>query len=437
MFADRSTARRVAATIVVRLCVVALLGLSSVLTARGLNPSGRGTYGLVVAVAWIAAALGHLSIEQANVLRWQRGDDPRAIASTSFVLGLAGGGVAALVGWFAIDLFAHDSFSASDRRLIALVLPGVPLYILGGYLVGLHVLSDRLPRVNVARLVTAASQLVALAVLWRTDHLNVTTAVAVWVATLAALPVVLLAPGLSIRLRHVSRRLMSSLLRTGLKYHVGMAALFLLRRVDIVLLNAYVNRREVGLYAVAVVLAELLFVPSESIAQAVLPRQVRSSLEEAAVYSARVVRVNTIVALTAAAGLAALSPFLVRVAYGAEYAGSVVPLLALLPGVVAVGFTRPITAILVRLDRPFVVSLICVGALVFNVALNLALIPALGVTGAAIASSLAYGLQAIAYTAWVLRSTPLELADLRPRRADFALFAALLRRSPVETPAAP
>ena len=437
MTTEGSTARRVAATVLVRLCVVALLGLSSVLTARGLNPSGRGTYGLVLAVAWIAAALGHLSIEQANVLRWQRGDDRRAIASTSVTLGLAGGIAAAVVGWFAVDAFAHDSFSASDRRLIALVLPAVPLYILGGYLVGLHVLDDRLRRVNVARLVAAASQLAALSVLWLTDELTVATAVATWVATLAALPVVLLVPGLSIRLRHVSRRLASSLLRTGLKYHVGMAALFLLRRVDIVILSAYVSRREVGLYAVAVVLAELLFVPSESIAQAVLPRQVRGSLEDAAVYSARVVRVNTFVALTAAAGLAAVSPLLIRVAYGAEYTDSVVLLAALLPGVVAVGFTRPITALLVRLDRPFVVSTICVASLAFNVALNLALIPTLGAVGASIASSLAYLLQAGAYTAWVLRSTPLTLPDLWPRREDLRVFATLLRRSSVETPATP
>ena len=298
-------------------------------------------------------------------------------------------------------------------------------------------LADRLRRVNVVRLVTASSQLVLLAALWITGDLNVTTAVLVWVATLAAGPVLLLLPGLSVRPRYLSRQLAVSLLRTGLKYHLGMAALFLLRRVDTLMLNAQVSRRDVGLYVVAVVLAELVFLPGESIAQVVLPRQVAGTLEQAAAYTARIVRVNAIVGLAAGLVLAVASPLLIRLAYGSGYVGSIVPLLALLPGVITIGLTRPITAILVRLDRPFVVSLICILSLVLNVGLNLVLIPTLGVVGASIASSLAYGAQAVAYTRWLLRSTPLRLSELRPTRHDLMLFPALIRRSPIESPAAP
>ena len=430
-------ARRAAATVSVRFAVVTVLGVSSVLTARVLNPTGRGTYGLVIALSWIAAAVGHLSVEQANVLRWQRGDDRRALASTSFLLGLVGGSAAALLGWLAVTYFGAESFSDSDRRLIALVLPSVPLTIVSSYLVGLHVLADRLGRVNVVRLLTASLQLVMLACLWLTDALDVTTAVIVWIATLAVGPALLLFPGFSIRPRHVSRQVAASLLRTGLKYHLGMAALFLLRRVDILLLNAQVSRREVGLYAVAVLLAELVFLPGESIAQVILPRQVAGTLEAAVAYTARIVRVNAVVGVTAAVALAAVSPIVVWLAYGSHYFGSIPPLLALLPGVVAIGLTRPITAILVRLDRPFVVSLICVAALVLNVALNLVLIPALGVVGASIASSVAYAAQAFAYVRWLLRSTPLRLSELRPTRRDLTLFSALIRRTPIDAPAAP
>ena len=424
----RPPAVMAAATIAVRFAVVIALGLSSILTARALNPTGRGTYGLVIALSWIAAAVGHLSLEQANVLRWHHGDDRRGIASTSFVVGLAAGVVAASVAWLVVVSSGGSGLADHDQRLIALVLPSVPLNILGGYLVGLHVLAGHLGRVNVVRLATAVTQLVALAVLWWTDHLSVTAAVVVWVVTLAAGPVILLVPGLTIRLRFVSRRLAASLLRTGLRYHLGMAAVFLLRRVDVLLLNGQVSRREVGLYVAAVVLAELVFLPGESIAQLVLPRQVGGTLQQAAGYTARVVRVNAIVGLGAALGLALVSPLVVPLAYGSDYVGSIAPLLALLPGVVAVGLTRPITAILVRLDRPLVLSAICILALVLNVSLNLVLIPVLGVVGASVASSVAYAAQALAYTWWLLRETPLRLADLRPTRRDVILLATVVRR---------
>jgi O-antigen/teichoic acid export membrane protein len=344
--------------------------------------------------------------------------------------------VAAVVGWIAVTYLGAGSFSGHDRWLIVLVLPTVPLNILAGYLIGLHILGDRLARVNVVRLVTASAQLVVLALLWRTNHLNVTSALVVWIATLAVGSVVLLLPGLTIRPRYVSRKLAVSLLRTALKYHLGMVALFLLRRIDVVMLNALASRREVGLYVVAVLLAELLFLPSESIAQLVQPRQVAGTLDEAAAYTARIVRLNALVGLVAALVLAGASPFVIRLAFGADYIGSVVPLVALLPGVVAVGLVRPITTILVRLDRPFLVSLICIAALILNVALNLVLIPAFGVVGASLASSIAYAAQAFAYARWLLQRTPLRLSELLPTRSDLALLPALIRRAPVEMPAA-
>jgi O-antigen/teichoic acid export membrane protein len=432
-----AAARRAAWTIGVRVTAVAVLGASSILTARGLNPAGRGTYGLVIALSWIATAVGHLSIQQAIVLRWQRGDDRQAIASTSFFIGLLSGVAAAAAGWVAIAYLGIASLSTYDRRLVMLALPTVPLNILASYLGGLHVLAGRLTRMNWVRLIVAFAQLAVLGALWARGSLDVTSAVVVWVVTLSAGPVLLLIPGLSIRLGFSSRVVAASLLRTGLKYHVGMAALFLLRRVDTVLLAALATRREVGLYVVAVVLAELVFLPGESITQVILPRQVVGSLEDAAAYTARVVRVNALVGVGTALALAAASPFVVRIAYGHSYVGSVPLLLAILPGVVAVGLTRPITPILVRLDRPFVVSLICVAALMLNVALNLALIPILGALGASIASSVAYAAQAYAYTFWLLRSTSLRLSDLRPTRRDLELFEVLIRRAPIQTASAP
>jgi O-antigen/teichoic acid export membrane protein len=160
----------------------------------------------------------------------------------------------------------------------------------------------------------------------------------------------------------------------------------------------------------------------------VLPRQVTGTLEEAAAYTAGIFRVTAIVGLATAFGLALVSPVLIRIAYGDDYVGTIAPLLALLPGVIAVGLTRPITAILVRLDRPLFLSAICVVALALNVMLNLMLIPVLGVVGASVASSLAYAAQSLAYTWWVLRDTPLRLSELRPTRRDLMQLATLLRR---------
>lgn len=425
--AESTTAHRVAAALSARVLAVVILGLSSVLLARVLQPDGRGTFGVVVAFAAVAAIVGHLSIEQSVVLRWQLGDDRRALASTALLIGVVSGLLAAIGGWIIVSV-ATGAFSADDRALIVLVLPAIPLSIVSGYLIGLTVLDGRTGRVNVARTAAASCQLLVLVALWRFGWLTVASAVVVWVVALGALPVVVLTPGLSIRLRHVSSSAVRRLFRTGVQYHVGMVALFMLRRVDVFILNAWVDREQVGLYVVAVVVAELMFLPGESIAQVTLSRQVAGDLDQAADYTARVVRLNTIVGVCAAVALAILSPVIFRFGFGPTYSGSLPLLLWLLPGVVAIGLIRPVTVILVRLDRPFVVSLVCIGALAVDVALNLMLIPRVGVAGASIASSIAYIGQAAAYTVWLLHRTSLRPADLVPRWRDLGFALALIRR---------
>ena len=64
-----------------------------------------------------------------------------------------------------------------------------------------------------------------------------------------------------------------------------------------------------------------------------------------------------------------------------------------------------------------------------TLALNVALIPSLGASGAALASTLSYG-AATSFLVWAfVRRSELELAQLlRPTRADVSLAAALVRR---------
>jgi O-antigen/teichoic acid export membrane protein len=207
-------------------------------------------------------------------------------------------------------------------------------------------------------------------------------------------------------------------MHTGFRYHLGMAALFLLWRIDTFLLNAQASRHEVGLYVVAVTTAEALYLVTDSVAQVSLPRQLEGTLAEAAAFTARITRLNTLVATAAGLGIVALGPVLVPLVFGGDYGGSVGPLLALVPGVVALGLIRPITPILVRLNRPLRVSLFCSLALLLNVALNFALIPVAGAVGAATASSVAYAALAVAYVRWLISATSLELSELWPTRSD-------------------
>jgi len=412
-----SRLRKLVGTVSTRLVLALLATVGGVVTARVLQPEGRGTYAVVAAVATAALSLGHLSIEQANVFLWHRGEDRRALATNALSLGLVAGTVAAAAAWVVVEVLFPGAFPGIAVGSLVTALAAVPFGMAALYLYGLVVLDDRIGRQNAVRLSASALQVSAIVVLAAAGRLTPMTVVVIWAVT-TAVPVIGLLPGLGVRLRRLSFPLARRTLGTGSRYHLGMVAIFLLWRVDVFLLNALDDRVQVGLYAIAVSVAEFLSLVTGSVAQVALPRQVVGPFDDAAYYTARVARVTTVGSFALVSLIALGGPIAIPLVFGSSFRGSVAPLLGLLPGLLALGLIRPVTALFVRLDRPLVVSGLAVTALATNVALNFALIPPLGALGAALASTIAYAQLACCYIVWLLRATPLRAADLLPRRAE-------------------
>ena len=84
----------------------------------------------------------------------------------------------------------------------------------------------------------------------------------------------------------------------------------------------------------------------------------------------------------------------------------------LLPGVVALAAARPLGAVLLKQGRALVLTLLCLGALCLNIALNLSLLPRLGIRGSSIASSICYVALALSYVALASRHSGQPAGDV-------------------------
>ena len=406
-------------TVSTQLVLVALAAVGGIVTARVLQPKGSGTYAVVVAVAMTALSLGHLSIGQSNVFLWHLGEDRRVLATNALALGLTAGTVAAAVAWAVVEVLFPGTLSGVAPGTFVTALAAVPFGMAALYLYGLVVLDDRIGRQNAVRVSASALQVSAIVALAAAGRLTPATVVVIWAVT-TALPLLGLLPGLGVRPRRLSFPLARRALGTGSRYHLGMVAIFLLWRVDVFLLNALDDRVQVGLYAIAVSVAEFLSLVTGSVAQVALPRQIVGPFDDAAYYTARVARITAVGSLALVALIALGAPIAIPLLFGSSFRGSVAPLLGLLPGVLALGLIRPVTALFVRLDRPLVVSALAIAALATNVALNFVLIPPLGALGAALASTIAYAQLAGCYVVWLLSATPVRAADLLPRRSELS-----------------
>lgn len=421
----------------VRLGSLATTMIISVLIARCLHPAGRGTYQVLITIAGASMALGHLSVEQAQTALWPRVGYRSAVAANSFPLGLVVGGFAAMLALAASQLctpfFASSAAALSSPALIALAVGGVPLGISTLYLTNVTMLDARVRTANRAALVGGAVQCGGLAILSLSGAMTVASAIAVW-ALSTAVPCCVMLARLPAGPRLFSLKVARRTVITGLSYHAGPACTYLLLRIDIFLLAAQAPAQSVGVYALAVGVAETARFAADSLSQVALPRQAQADDERAVDVTVRTTRIAALIGICSALAVAAAAPVAVPFAYGRAFGSAVPPLLLLLPGVLVLSLARPASVYLLRARRARYVVVPSAAGLGVNVATNLALIPVLGAAGCAIASSAGYVVMAVLQL-WLFGSVSGTcVLSLLPRRADarlclIAVRAVLSRRA--------
>jgi O-antigen/teichoic acid export membrane protein len=420
---DETLVRRVLSTFGTRIVLTGIGALTGIIVARALGPTGRGEYYVITTVTAIAVTFGHLSVEQAQMYLWgELRERRRALIANAVVLAGLLGIMVAAVTWVVVTLLGPDRVPLFSTVALLLGLAVIPVSLLVLWNNNLLLLAGRVDRYNRGVLLAAVVQCGLLVGLTVTGHISTLAVVVVWAATsglslLVSLATLRPSPGdlsLSLALRAV---------KTGLRYHAGLALFFLLLRLDVVLLNGLTSPRDVGLYSVAVTTAELVWLFTDSIANAVVSRQANSDLAGAAQVTAASVRFGMVGATVLTLGLGVASPILLPLMYGKEFAPAVVPLVALLPGVIGLAISRPVGAYLLRVNRPLFTAGSAAAAAVLNVVLILLLVPRIGIVGASLASSAAYVLLALAYLGLFRHFADVPWRDFVPRPAELAGLA--------------
>jgi len=421
--------------------VTFLLGTaSSVLIARLLGPEGKGIFTLVFLLPALCTSLGSLGLGAANVYLLRRGE-----ASVGTLMANSAGFA------FLSSLAISALFAAGWRWVGPTILPGVtpgmaalglltfPLALLAEYLLSLLVGSQRLIRYNAVSLASGGLALAAPAVALVALHTGVRGAVAAKVLATTVTVVILARVLLSTReVAEGSLRPNLGVLRRALSYgareHLGNIAMFLSYRVDMFFVAAFAGAKAVGIYSIAVMMAEVFFYLPNAVSVVLFPRLAGRERREGAREAARTARV---VAAFVALGILVSIPLAapaVRIAFSDAFAPAVPAFFLLLPGV----FALSVSKILARyftgaLGRPLLNARAQGVALAINLPLNVLLIPRYGITGAAAASSAAYVAHAIVTLFLFRRYSGLPVHEaLFLRSKDVAWIAGQARTAGLE-----
>lgn len=164
-------------------------------------------------------------------------------------------------------------------------------------------------------------------------------------------------------------------------------------RLDVWIVDYYRGPEELGLYALAVSAAQVFWLISNPIAAVLTPYVAGSSARmdlDLATTFAFYSRLNFTAVLVLIALSAFAAPYVIPLVYGSRFAGSVLPFVILLPGILASCATK-VFALYVYVTGNIKYNLVATAiGTVVTVTLDLLLIPTHGIVGASLATTASY-----------------------------------------------
>jgi O-antigen/teichoic acid export membrane protein len=201
----------------------------------------------------------------------------------------------------------------------------------------------------------------------------------------------------------------------GVRAELNSVTLLLNGRLDFIIVTSLAGPAALGVYSVASRVAELLRLPSLAINYVLYPAYAKMGGADAVAQARVALRRTWWVPAALAVPVAAAAPVALPLVYGHAFAAAVVPTWILLAGMAGGSVYGVLSAFLAGIGRPGMTSIAQAAGLVVTVALDLTLIPQLGIVGAAIASTCAY-LTTAAVLAACFRLAAAD-PDARPRPA--------------------
>ncbi|MHC4460444.1 MAG: oligosaccharide flippase family protein [Planctomycetota bacterium] len=397
---------------------------NAIILARVLGPANRGLLGLALLIPTIAGTFCIVGQDMVNATFGGLYKDKRSsLFQQSLVIALFGSVVSTLVicafyFWLPIS---KGRFGELGPEIIWLTCLVPPVLLLSRMLIALV---RGVGRISTAAVIHVAQTAVFLCLLsiflaWWGCGLKaavVLTALSSLVAV--AFSIYALWDYATLRPSVFSGWLFKKSLAFGGQISLATFASFLLYRIDQGILAFMVPVEQVGLYVVAVALAERLRLLPNSIAQAFLPR-LSNEITDRQAQVPMVFRCSTIVSAGSMLMVAILGAPVIVLLFGWDYSGSILSFLLLLPGLAALGGAAVLSSDLAAREKPKYSVWIGYIMLVVNIVLNLALIPLMGIAGAALASSISYIGSGVLWLIFYRRESQMPIRQMIPCGGDF------------------
>lgn len=368
--------------------------LQGAILLRFLGPEQQGIYTLAILIPLLFFQFGNFSLEVPLIsyLKMKKYRPPAFVPSLT-LFGLSLGIIAyvlLLISLFFPPLLVHFRIAPEYFLLTMAVLPAL---LITYYYKSIMRSALQIKQFNIVDIAPKLFFLALLIILAVTYRLTVIEAIGIWITSsiFALFLCIYFISKNEMKYRKISFNALFKLIWDGIKIHIGAVSAILIARIDLVIINYYLSPADVGLYFIAITLAELIWFISSAVELTLHPLISSVANESYAVQKTIFVCRHVFYwSIFAAIAIGLFSKLLINIYGGQEYLAATTALLILLPGRAVYVIPKIITALWIRRQYFKMLTVISLSTAIINVIFNIILIPQYKIAGAAISASITY-----------------------------------------------
>lgn len=400
--------------------VVILLSLfTMVILAKALGPEDRGVLALLLVFPQLFVSLAEGGMRQATVYyTGQQSISDARIFGASIIYTLV-----SCIIFSSLIVFLLSRSDDYEYTLLTMIAASLllPVSLFTNAIRGVFLGKQHIPAFNTSQWLQKVVLVGLYALLYAFDWLTVETAVLCMLGAmlLGFLPAfVFFFRNLFVRLEFDLNALWL-MIRKGAIFCAAFSLIDANHRLAVLLLGWLSTEKEVGLYAVALSMGEMLWQLPAALGMVVFSRS--ANVKDASRWHgelARSIRISLWVTMMGSLVLLVAAPLLFDLLFGEEFSQAASITRWLLPGLTLMVVFKLLNMDLAGKGKPQVSLFIMLLAIVLNAGLGYMLIPELGGDGAAIATTVSYLLAALAMVVVFCRMHDMKAGDFLLIRHD-------------------
>jgi O-antigen/teichoic acid export membrane protein len=421
--------KNIASNFFAQIIRITLVFITSIIVARELGAVGRGEIAYIILIFGLISNYGHFGINHATAYFQKRTRySYKEVFSSNISTLLI---IFTLI--FTITIILRlNSVVLKDYNL-SLIIIGLT-YVLVNFIITsiqeFYVGNERIIEINKYLLIGEIFLFLTTFILSLTNTLDVTSYLVLFVIS-SFIRMLLFIKGVGIEFSFfINKNLINEEIRYGFVAYLSALFIFLNYRADQFLIKAMLGVESLGIYSIAVNLAELAFLVPMSVTNALTGRlfNINNNIEEKMFVTYSTIKYTFYISMAVSLIGMALTP-LIPVVYGKSFTSASSLTLILFVGIIFASIGKVSYSYFITEGRPIIHMKVTAVTFFCNLLLNVILIPYLGMLGAALASTISYFLYGLIYILIFISKEGFTLKELLvPQKQDFKLLITVLKR---------